>query len=306
MPVASVDLLHGIVLPSASFISQFTDFQMSPMIEAMVANPAGLVDPLFVANMGQKQEIRFGTTQLKTVLDSAALSVVDLSGGNTDLYLKAAADQGSRGASASLLHYRFRVAQGLMMVDSISAGHRTEAVANCRLIAGYDGTNVPIVYAGTVAVAGTPTSAEHFVVGECYLNGAEIEGVQDLSIDFGRQMIQVGSSGELYDTFNAEGTVNPTITIRAFNSPFWSTATINGLAATSGSFYLRKLATVGRVADATAEHIKFAITDGLIYVDTIAGDGMSPNVTTITIKPVADSSTAKAVVLTSTAVAITS
>lgn len=305
MPVASVDLLHGIV-NSSTFISQFTSAEVSPMIEAMVANPAGLVDPMFAANMGQKQEIRFTSGQLKTILDLTGVTVYDLSGANTDLHFKAAADQGSRQAAASTVHHRFRAAQGLLMVESISAGHRSEAQATCRLICGYDGTNVPIVYAGSLAVAGTPTSAEHFVLGECHLNGSEIDGVQDMTIDFGRQMIQVGGSGELYDTFNAEATVSPTITLRCYSTgAMWTAATLNGVAISSGSFYLRKLATVGRVADGTADHIKFAVTNGIAYIETTAGDGMSPDITTITIKPVAASATAKALVLTSTAVAIT-
>ena len=39
MPIASVDLLHGIV-NGATFISQFTSQEVSPGIQAMVANAA--------------------------------------------------------------------------------------------------------------------------------------------------------------------------------------------------------------------------------------------------------------------------
>jgi hypothetical protein len=303
MPVASAELLHGIQ-NSSTFISQFTSCDVSPVVESLLVHAAGQVNPQFVAAMGISPEIRFGSTQLKTILDLTGVTVDDLSGANTDLWFKAAADQGNRVASASTAHHRYRAAQALLEVQSISAGHRSLATANCRLILGYDGTNVPLVYAGSTALSGTPTAAENFVLGECHLNGTEIDGCQDISIDFGRQMIQLGSSGELYPTFNAEGTQSPTITIRAYNAGYWGTTGL-ALAVTSGSFYFRKLATVGRVADGTAEHIKFAVTNGLAHIDTTAGDGQTPSITTIVIKPVAASDTAGAIVLSSTAVAIT-
>jgi hypothetical protein len=306
MPVASVDLLHGIV-NGATFISQFTSQEVSPGIEAMVAHAAGQVQPQFAANMGQKPEIRFTTPQVKSILDLVgSTGIYDFSGANTDLHFKVAADQGSRTASASAAHHRFRAAQGFLVLERISAGHRSEAQAQCRIICGYDGTNSPLVYAGSLALAGTPASGEHYVLGECHLNGSEIDGVQDLDMDWGHTVLQIGSSGELYDTFNALLQANPTVTMNALNTGYWSTATLNGLDLSSGSLYLRKLARTGRVADATAEHIKLTLADGLICVDRTSGDGMSPNITTITVKPIASSDTTTAITLSSTAVAITS
>lgn len=304
MPVAAAEVLHGIV-NNTTFISQITSAAVSPAVEAFIANAAGQVNPQFAAAMGISPEVRFSSPQLKTILDLTGVSVADLSANNTDLFFKAMADQGSRVSSASSAHHRWRAAQALMEVQSISAGHRSVASATCRIILGYDGTNVPLVYAGSQALSGTPTANENFVAGECYLNSTEIDGVQDITIDFGRQMVQLGAAGELYPTFNAEGTVNPTITIRAYNAGFWATSGL-ALAVTSGSFYFRKLATVGRVADNVTEHIKFAVTNGLAYIDTTEGDGVNPSLTTIVIKPVAASDTAGAVVLTSTGVAITS
>lgn len=303
MPVASAELLHGIQ-NSSTFISQFTSCEVSPGVESLLVHAAGQVNPQFVAALGISPEIRFGTTQMKTVLDLAGVSVSDLSGANTDLWFKAAADQGNRVASASSAHHRYRAAQALLEIQSITAGHRSLAQANCRMILGFDGTNVPLIYAGSQALSGTPTAAENYVLGECHLNGSEIDGCQDISIDFGRQMIQIGSSGELYPTFNAEGTTSPTITIRAHNAGYWATTAL-ALAVTSGSFYLRKLKTVGREADDQVVHIKFAVTNGLAHIDTTSGDGMSPSITTIVIKPVAASSTTNAVILTSSAIAMT-
>lgn len=305
MPIASVDLLHGIVNDSV-FISQFTAQSVSPGIEAMVAHAAGQVHPQFAANMGQKIEIRFTTTQVKSVLDLvSSTGIYDLSANNTDLFFKVAADQGTRTASASAAHHRFRAAQGFLILERITAGHRSEAQAQCRIICAYDGTNSPLVYAGSTALSGTPTSAEHFVVGDIYLNGSAVGAVQDLDMDYGQGILQAGSNGELYDTFNCLLQSNPTVTMNCFNTAYWSTATLNGLDLSSASIYLRKLARTGRVADATAEHIKFTLADGIIYIDQTNGEGMSPNVTTIMVKPIAASDTGTGITLASTAVAIT-
>lgn len=305
MPVASVDLLHGIV-NSSTFISQFTSQELSPGIEALVAHASGQVHPQFAANMGQRPEVRFTTPQVKSILDLVgSTGIYDLSGANTDLFFKVAADQGSRGASASMLHHRFRVAQGFLVLERLTAGHRSEAQAQCRIICGYDGTNSPLVYAGSQALSGTPASGEHYVLGECHLNSAEVDGVQDLDMDWGHNILQAGSSGELYDTFNALLQSSPTVSMTALNSAFWSTATINGLDLSAASLYLRKLARSGRVADNVAEHIKFTLADGLIFIDRTTGEGMSPNTTTIQIRPIAASDTGVGITLSSTTVAIT-
>jgi hypothetical protein len=304
MPLANVDVLHGIV-NSSTFISQFTSQEVSPGMESLLATSAGQIYPQFAATMGLRPEIRFTTPQVKTILDLVDDDgIADLSGANTDLYFKATADQSNRVADATTSHHRWRAAQVLLVLERITAGHRTEAQAQCRLICAYDGTNVPLVYAGSVALSGTPTSAEHYVLGECHINGSEVDGVQDLDLDWGQNIFQGGGSGELYDTFNCQMQSTPTVMMNALNSGFWSTS---GLAfdISSGSFYLRKLARAGRVADATAEHIKFTVADGLGYVDRSSGDGMSPNVTSIRLQPIAADATTAALVVSSTVVAIT-
>ena len=194
---------------------------------------------------------------------------------------------------------------GFFVLERLTAGHRSEAQAQCRIICAYDGSNEPLVYAGSQALAGTPASGEHFVLGECHLNGTEIDGMQELDIDYGQGILQAGSSGELYDTFHALLQQNPTVTLTALNSGYWNTATLNGLDLSSASLYFRKCARTGRVADGTAQHIKLTLADGLIYIDRTSGEGISPNVTTIMVKPIAANETDPAITVSSTAVAIT-
>jgi hypothetical protein len=271
MAISSEHVLHGI-LNSSTFISQVSSSRPSPGIETILGTPAGFQYPVFVGNIGQRPMLSFDSTQVKTILDLTGIGIADLSAANTDIYFKQADHLGIRIANATTSHTRLRAAQAALVAERISVGHRSEASASCRMMFPYDGSNEPIVPAGSVAVSGTSASAEHFVQGPVYLNTVQLTGVQDMTIDFGITIKEAGGEGELYDTFVCVMEIRPVITIRCENLP-WATFGLNGTALTAGSFYLRKVATTGRVSNATSEHIKFAATAGLITIDdSSAGD----------------------------------
>jgi hypothetical protein len=308
MAVANAHVLHGI-LNGASFISQVTNARVSPQINEQVSFAAGLPVPLFVGNLGQNPDITFDTTQLVTILDLVKSSttpiIKDLSGANTDLYFKVVAERGTRTADASLAHLRFRAAEAVLICNQITAGHQSEASASCRIALPYDGTNEPLVPAGSLALAGTPSAATHFVAGPVFINTVQVTGIQDITIDFGWQLFEIGGGGELYNTFLAVQSQAPSVTITTTNVP-WPTYGLNGTALTALSVYLRKVSATGRVANGTAQHIKFAATAGDIFIsDTTSGNNDMAS-TTIRMPLVAPSATGDPLSITSTAVAITS
>lgn len=281
MTVSNVYVLHGINISSVGFISQITNARPSPAIEQILAKSAGYPYPLFVGNMGQKPMVSFDTTQVATILGITGIGLADLTSYTVDLYYKLTTNRGSRVADASGSHYRFRMANAVLSCDRISAGHRSEATASCTLYNPYDGANEPIVPAGSVSLAGTPTSSEHYVCGPCSFNGTDFEGVQDFSLDFGRSLIQAGDRGELYDTFIAEQELSPSVSVKSLGGVPWFGAGLNGTALTSMTCYLRRLATTGRVANGTASHIAFTATAGLVVAEDSSGGGNDPTVTSI-------------------------
>lgn len=304
MSLANVDILHGI-LNGSTFISEFTSQEVSPSIQTIIATAAGQVYPQFASVARVVPMKRFTTPQIKTVLDATGVDgIADWSGSNTDLYFKATADQSNRGASASNLHHRFRSPKAFLVLERITASHDGgDAQAQCVIYCSYDGTNAPLAYTGSVALSGTPATDEHFTIGPQFLNSSELDGPQSLDIDWRQNILQAGGSGDLYNTFHAQLQSAPIATIDVTPSGIWSA----GLAfdITSCSMYLRKKGRTGNVANATAEHIKFSIPDGLACIGRSGGDGMSPNSTTIMLNAIATSDTATPLVLTSTAVAIT-
>jgi len=280
MAVSNVFVLHGIVLSGGTFISQITNSRPSPAIESVLAKSAGFPYPLATFNMGQKPMVSFETTQIATILNLTGITIADLTAQTVDLLYKLTTNRASRVADASASHYRFRMANAVLSCDRITAGHKSEATASCTLYNPYDGSNEPIVPAGSVSLSGTPTTSEHYVCGPCSFNGSEFAEVQDLTVDFGRSLIQAGSAGELYDTFIAEQELNPTVSVKGLGIP-WFGAGLNGTALTSMTCYLRRLATTGRVANGTASHIAFTGASGIVYPEDASGGSNDPVVTSL-------------------------
>jgi len=279
MSVSSLYVLHGIV-NNATFLSQISSSRTTPGIDVQIAMAAGYPQPLFAWNMGQRAAIQFDCEQLKTVLDLTGITIADLSANNTDLYFKKVSHMASRVADANASHIRLRMAQAGLRCDRITAGHRQQASGQCVVYAPYDGTNEPVVPAGSVVLAGTPSAAEQFVAGPISINGTQYAGVQDLTIDFGREMIELGGDGELYDTFAAERETKPVVTARITDNP-WPVLGFNGLGITSFAVYLRAANRTARYADASEVHVKFSASAGYAIIDQTDAGGNDDGITTI-------------------------
>lgn len=296
MSVPSLHVLHGLVSTSPSFfLSQIHSSRLSTEIEQSIAAAAGVPFPQFVANTGQRPNITFETSQLATLLGQTGLSGVDLTAGTTSLYLKKAKQLARREANASTVHTRFLAEQCGLFWTTITARNRGRATASCVLKIPYDGSNEPIVPAGSVALAGTSTASEWFVAGPVKLNGVQFQGVQEITIDSGLRFIEAGSDSDLYDTFVAVEQVAPTITIRTLDATVLSTMGLNGAAVGGSGFvvYLKAATSGANYASAgSSAHIKFSGTVGQYKVNEIAAGDNSPAMTEWVITPVgADAST---------------
>lgn len=299
MSVTATYVLHGISTPS-DFISQITSARPSPRIQAMQGVPSGLPYSLFTYNMTQTPDITFDSTQVKALLDTTGVTLGDISGGNTDLMFKATTNKGARVADATTSHIRLRAAEAVIIPQSISAADGQPATMTARIIALYDGTNEPIVPAGSLALAGTPVSEDHFTVGPVSIYSSAVNGVQDITIDFGITLIERRGDGELYTSWTCIQEQKPVVTIRTLTNP-WPTYGLNGTALSALSVWFRKCAQTARVANATAEHILFTASAGLITIDETSSGGNEPAMTTIKIMVDAPDATTHPLTLDTTA-----
>ena len=266
----TVHAVHAIKTPSAT-ISQITSSRPSPGTERLLGQAAGFPYPLFRSIAGQKPVVDFSTPQLATLLGLTGLTGADISGGNTDIEFKKMANFGVRTANASTAHKRLRVSQSMLCWSTIRATHQGIAQADCQLVAVYDGTNEPIIPAGSVALAGASAAAEHFTCGPVQLNSGELDDVQEITIQSGVRIIVRGTAGEIWPRFCAVQFADPIITVKTLAQGVWESIGLDGLAISSLAVYLRKKSDEGtNVANATTAHIKFTGTNGLATVDEMA------------------------------------
>jgi hypothetical protein len=285
MSVSTIHYLHGILLPSAAFISELTDTSPKSTTEFITGFAAGHPQPLFQGVRGQKPEISFRSPQLAVALGALGLFGLDTSAGNTDLFYKLATDLGSRTAAASTAHKRFRATQGLMYWRSIKATHQQDAEIDCRYCLTWDGTNNPVVPAGSIALSGTSVGTEWYTLGPVMVNGSQLPGVQDVTIDLGLNMNERGSDGEIWPTFANVKDCNPVVTVNTLDLDSWSALGLAGQAITSLIVYFRKKAANGHnVPNATPSHISFTATNGIEVPENISAGVNNEAMTTIPFK----------------------
>ncbi len=290
----------------STVISQLSNVSATPGINLLVSAASGDVYPRFIAPQSQTPEIRFDTTQVKTILDlvSTTTQLWDATATDAILYFEKSSALGVR--AGSTVHTTLTMETPIIICPQITAAHRTQAVASCRLLNVYDGTTAPVVASGSAALAfgsGSKTDAEHYVLGGISIGGAFLtDGVQDVTIDFGQQFFGgesgIGADGTNYTTFWGINTITPVITIRTHNLG-WVAYGLNGAAQGACIVYLRKILASGPDVDANATAIKITGTAGFIHVDDATGGGQEAATGAIRLTQSA------ALTITSTAAAIT-
>ena len=287
MGLASLYYLHGIYLPSGALLSELTDCSPSVNTEMLTGMASGHPHPLFRGVRNQKPDASFTCHAVKQILDAVIAGgnnyALDLSAGNTDLLYKQGQHLGFRYAAASSVHARLRCAQAMLLWETISATHQQDASIACKLVAAYDGSNNPVVPAGTVALTGTPAATQFFTLGPVSINGTALHDEQSVSLASGVAVEEAGASGETWNTYTGCKNTDPVLTVTALGEP-WDLRGLAGAAATSVVFYLRAKTDDGHnVADATASHIKITASKGIILPEQVSGGGNDPTTTTLRI-----------------------
>ncbi len=275
--VSTLHVVHGLLLPNSSFLCQLEQGAISMGIRTLSVTPAGFPQPLALHTAAQQPMITFSTSQLATLLGATGIYGYDSSAGNTDFYCKAASDLAVRVADASGAHLRFRATQGMLNWLSINAPQDGVATAQCRYLPTWDGTNAPLVAAGSQALSGTPTGAECYGMGPIYHNSSALPNVTGWSLDLGISFYEFATDGEPYLTFLGVREINPVLTLRGIRAQNLVTYA-DSLAVTSSlNMYLRRrTADGGFYSDGSSQHIKIAATNGLIVPQTASGGGNEP------------------------------
>jgi hypothetical protein len=283
-------VLHGIKTPSY-FYSQVEDATPNAQAQALLGMCAGWHQPMFRGVRSLSPEITWRTTNLYTALLECGLVGKDNSAGNTDLYYRQATNLGTRVAEGTASHMQLRMAKAFQYIKSISARHQQEATAEMHTVGLYDGSNVPIVATGSVALSGTTAPVGWYGLGPVSINGTAIDGVEEMTIDFGVELMRRGQNSEAYERYCLVKSINPVITLRGTTLEGWTTygpvgVALNGSSGFTG--YLRKVNTdaqaIAYFADVTVAHPKFVGAYGTVRVESTGGGGNSEAVTGLRIE----------------------
>jgi len=285
MAVSQVYVLHGVQTPNV-FYGQITQHANSSGVDQMLQYSAGYPVPLYRGVRGAKPIVTFTTTQLATLIGECGIYGVDQSGGNVDLYYRLATDRGSRASPTATVHYRFRMQNAFMFWRRIQANNQGEATAEVTIYGLFDGTNPPVVPAGSTALAGTPTAAESFGLGPIVINGSVYSGFQSASLDLGVELIERSDQSDPWMSFCGIKQLNPIVTASGLNPAAWTTLGVLGSNLTSFILYLRKrnldcAGDAAYVADGTSQHIAVSSSKGMIMPQQSSGGGNTELITGI-------------------------
>lgn len=295
MSISSIFKLDKVVTSTPSLdISHILSARAAPEAIVQRFRPAGHETAMHVSVQEERPVIEATTPELDVLLGGVGVGGAALTTGY--LYLKEATVVGST-ARATLNHQRLAIAEGIIYWTRFVLPHNGQGTVDFVLLANYDTSNNPIVYAGSQALSGNLAAGNHFGCGPVAINGSSLDGITEIEVNSGIQVLSEGSESEVWPTFVGIEQVEPSLTLRTKTAgvPNWSTIGIAGTAlnGTTGiTFYARKFsADGGRVADGTAEHIKFVGAYGLVLPQETSGDGTQPAMDSLTIALRANSDT---------------
>lgn len=170
-------------------------------------------------------------------------------------------------------HRKIRMPAGRLMIRKISCSHQEDAQADLEAVSIYDGTNLPFIPTGSVALPGTPADPARYTLASVSIGGVAIPCVQSLDIDFGLTLDTMGCDSDIYDTHLLLSKIQPIITFKTIMTDLFLTSggvPLLGLTGTqvNSIIKLRKRLTGASpfVADGTAEHISIN-TAGILSID---------------------------------------
>jgi hypothetical protein len=273
--------------------------------ERLVKSTAGEPRVSFGALMFQRPKFALSTSAIAVFLAKCGVNGLVLASGFEVYNQSVDLTTGLRKGATS--HEKLAIATGLMVPRQLSVAHNGEAKLTFDVIGvNAAGTVSPVVRTASQSLPALTYTREVFTLGPVKLNGTAVDGVQEVTIDFGIKEEVKAGSGALYPQLVAISEIRPRVTVRVNDESALATLGLQGVAqgATDSLIYLRKLSADGqRVADGTAQHVSFSINKGLWLPSSKGGQHPGEIATSFDIEPVYDGTTETLVVATATAIA---
>jgi hypothetical protein len=292
--------IHAIKLLGAAPItlSQATQRTVNPKPTVIYNSGSGQFSPSFAAVAGVEPEVTFDSTEIARILTAVpVLTGLGINTGLTytgaEIYYEGKQDMGGR--VGNLLSLKHVATKSMLVVRSITCEQRGEARSACTLMTlSSDGVAAPLTTVDLVTAPNPIYATEKFTLGPVVINGARVNGVIGVTIDFGLEIVASMEAGETYPKFCTINRLEPKITVRTNDISLITSFPFTGTNLSSGAVvYLRRFQQSGIVyADGSAQHVSFTLpaSQGIALPGQGTGSGAGDATLEIDIRPLAGSS----------------
>lgn len=291
MATTALHKLSALVTPAGQ-IPSLMSRSINPGLEAYLLKGSGAISPGFRATMTQRPAFSASTVAIASALTAFGSGFYAFSAATT-LYLAKLISGG--GLAGTLAHAQLQGSKGCIIPRRLRAQQGREATLD---FDGYflssDGLAAPWAYTGSVSLPVIAPGVEAFTLGPAKINASALGALEGFELDFGYREIVHASEGAVFPDFACYEEYHPTLTLQTADPTLINALTVGGVAQSSAVgetpsvFYLRKLAAAGRVAAATAQHIKLSMTAGFFEPREIGENDSGQTVFEIGAIPVID------------------
>jgi len=287
---------HGLYLNGGTAISCVRDFTPSNNFRDLSESPASQAAPMFTGTHDALPDLRFGSMDVKVILDAMLAAAFYMSSGvksdnPTKIEYKAGTNAGIRNASGDNSHISASAGKVALFLESIRCRQGECATAQCRLVCLFDteaGVD-PMVPSSGVDLVVTAAIPALWTIGPVTINSADAGCVEEWELNNNIEYEEVQCAGHPFASYVGiksckpqwKGTTNKLGVLATYGS--------RGTALSGFSAFLRKKLKSGiNVANATAEHLKFAATTGTIKARSAAGSKAMAELTVDFMQPSED------------------
>lgn len=266
--------IHAVSV-NGTYFSGITSYTMNGNVQKGIMGHDGQVDPTFAAVLEQKPDLVIRTCDLSGLIEAVGFNALPVT--ELIVWWQKGVSCGTR-ASGSV-HLKATAALGCAVMRTIAPQHNQVCEAEVQIfVRSSNGIADPWVWTESQALGGTIAPVDHFTLGPVYVTpdgGSRTNiPVNDWSLDPGINAEPVSNDGVSFADYVRIDKREPKFECTTPDVELVGDFPMNGVVAAT-EFFLRKISpgtAGGRVANATEEHIKFTIADGLGTMDTLQGD----------------------------------
>ena len=254
--------IAGITIESTTY-RQLTTISVDPGIEKMI-NTGGQVDAVFSAIGRQRPMCRFSSPNLGLFMGLAGASGAAITA-TVVVYFAKLVHGGTVDYTAC---FKATFNDGMFVLRKASASNGAEGSAEYELYATYDGTNAPVIFAGSATCPAEGGTVAKFTNGPFKIGSTTIE-TQSSEFDTGFDIGQYGINGEVYDRAACILARKPMMRVQTLDLGAIATLGAGGTGDDVTMFFTKKSNQAANVANATEEHVSLVgalahITPGAI------------------------------------------